>query len=144
MTPHMFKYQGIAFLKLGLKQEGVIAFQEYISFIEGSIDLIDLSIPNKKEVDLIVTSDLKNKIYNHIDNQDYLSAATFLADFILHRCFFSALNNPELRYLTFDHQNFINHTTDPVKKDLKSLYADLSFYDNFVKVAENLAVKVNQ
>ena len=108
LTPHMFKYRGMAFLTLGLQNDGVMAFQEYISFIEGSIDLIDLidlSVSNKKEVELIVTSDLKNKIYDHIENQEYSSAATFLADFILCRSFFSALNNPELRYLIFDHKN---------------------------------------
>mgnify|MGYP007041067810 FL=1 len=134
----------MAFLTLGLQNDGVMAFQEYISFIEGSIDLIDLSVSNKKEVELIVTSDLKNKIYDHIENQEYSSAATFLADFILCRSFFSALNNPELRYLIFDHKKFIDNTIDPVKKGLKDLYADLNFYDKFLQVAEDLSVKVNQ
>lgn len=147
LTPHMFKYRGMAFLTLGLQKDGVMAFQEYISFIEGSIDLIDLtdlSVSNKKEVDLIVTSDLKNKIYDHIENLEYSSAATFLADFILRRSFFSALNNPELRYLIFDHKKFIDNTIDPVKKNLKDLYADLNFYDSFLKTAQDLAAKVNQ
>ena len=139
LTPLLFKYRGIAFTKLGLKNDGIMALKEYILITDGSIDLIDLSLPCSNEINLVVTTDLKNNIYKNIDSKNYQNAANELAEFILRRSFFSGLYNSELISLTFDHKTFIDNTKDPTQRDLKDLYAEISFYDKLIEVAENIS-----
>ena len=116
-----------------------MALKEYILITDGSIDLIDLSLPCSNEINLVVTTDLKNNIYKNIDSKNYQNAANELAEFILRRSFFSGLYNSELISLTFDHKTFIDNTKDPTQRDLKDLYAEISFYDKLIEVAENIS-----
>ena len=141
LSPVMYKIRGTAFLLLGHQELAISDFHEYVSFIDGSVHVLELSVPVSHEFNLIIKDGLKKDIYRLIDQQDYLSASKILAEYVLHRCYYSILRNPDLISLTFDHKRFANLTNDRVKRDLVDRYAEINFYDHFIEAVESLIEK---
>ena len=141
LSPVMYKIRGTAYVLLGHQEQAINDFHEYVSFTDGSVNVLELSIPVSHEFNLIIKDGLKKDIYRLIDQQDYLSASNILAEYVLHRCYDSILKDPDLISLTFDHKSFANLTKDSVKRELVDKYAEINFYDQFIEAAESLMEK---
>ena len=141
LSPDMYKIRGTAYALLGHQDQAISDFHEYVSFIDGSVNVLELSVPIRHESSLIIKDGLKKDIYRLIDQKDYLSASKILAEYVLHRCYYLILKNPDLISLTFDHKRFSNLTNDKVKRDLVDRYAEINFYDHFIEAAKSLMEK---
>ena len=138
LSPMMYKLSGMSYAILGRQDEAITNFHKYISFIDGAICVLDLSLPTSRELKLVIVDHLKKDIYRHIDQKDYLAASNILVEFLINRSFYMILKNPNLISLTFDYKSFMNSTKDPVKTELVGMYSDINFYDNFINASESL------
>ena len=137
-SPPMYKISGAVNALLGRKDQAIADFHKYVSSVDGSVNVSELSLPYIRESSFILENNLKEKIYELLDRQDYLSASNLLVDHVLDRGFYSILKNPDLISLTFNHTTFDVQTKNSVKRELAEMYADINFFDNFIDHSESL------
>ena len=104
----MYKIRGTAHALLGHQDQAISDFHEYVSFIDGSVNVLELSVPIRHESSLIIKDGLKKDIYRLIDQKDYLSASKILAEYVLHRCYYLILKNPTISLVSIIKDSLIS------------------------------------